>query len=234
MDWIGKEDAFGDPIVQKGYTGLEMNMWASRLGWLTVTDVIDGGRTISTTSEVVPNVGLLLDIGVLDTDLLSREFQSFKFDADEDTRPNGLTHQLRIQDSAGYVVNEANDTMVFVHNAVSRTATLTHGLYADKGALLDHIMARMLAASGIVFTHNQGASPGANVIITAASGTWTTDVDASTVSRRAWVTLGYDAGVDPAAALALTAPSFMMWRQSPMLEFAGTNANIFPIRRRAT
>ena len=230
IDWQGKEDDHQDPMTEKGYFGADVNVASDFPATLTIEDTMDGGRQVATTSEMVPTAGAELETDTLDNENISREFQSVRFDPDEDRRFNGKTHQFRIYDQAGYPISEANEGLYFVRNGVPYATTVPRAHYDNKVDLANAVVAAMTAL-GTAFTHNLGVTPTDPLAITSASGTWYPDV---VQGSRLWGMLGYDTSANPGAALTQTAASTIPYRGSAMMEFGGVNAMVYPIRREPT
>lgn len=238
VDWQGREDDSGEPMVDKGYSGTEVNFWVSDMDELTVDDIIDGGREVATSSEIVPNTGFVADVAETDTDLLTRESQSLKLDVDEDTRPAGKVHQLRLYDAAGWFINEANDSPAILvtssNNGVPtglHTMTIPHGVYDTKAELLDELETQLELIGG-TWSHNQQPTTlDENVEISETDTQWEFDVSTA-ASKRFWGMLGFDTENPPVAADTQTADSFMFLRSTALLELGGGNALLYPTRRR--
>lgn len=243
LDWRGKEDDLGDPIVEKGYAGTELNMWCNRLFQLTVEDSIDGGASLESASEALPQVGFDLNIDLLDTNLLDRQFQSVKVDAGESSRPTGLTHQFRLYDAAGYVISDANNApRVQVTSSTvgvptgTHTLTIASGLYDTKGALITALLAQLTALGGSPsWTSNHTVSTNyVNPIsIEELNTQWTILFDTEP-SRQFWAALGFDPAASWPAGTLQVAGEVVPVRQSAVVEIARANALVWPFRRRAT
>lgn len=111
IDWLGKEDDFQDPMIEKGCTGLELNLWVGAAAQLTADVIVDGGRKTETVTETVPPVGFILEEGVLDTTGMTREFQSLRLDPNQNDRINGKTIQVRLRDDGNAVMDLAQSTI---------------------------------------------------------------------------------------------------------------------------
>jgi hypothetical protein len=231
VDWLSKEYDLGDPMVDKGYYGAEINQWVSLPCRATFNDAIEGGKVSASTTLDAPNYGFNMGDNDLDTTLLTREFQSLRFEVDQATRPTGKVHQFRLTDSAGYVITGANQLLSFTHTGIPFIATVPTGFYAHKGALLDAVVAAMLAISGITFTHNQsGAGLSSAVAITAASGTWTY----SLTYRALLALMAYNTEAAPAVGATQTAGAVIFYREASKTLFGGLNVMLYPLRRRPT
>lgn len=227
-DLLAKEVDFEDPMVDKLYQGMEVNVWASRAHQLTVACITDGGvATDSDNVEMAPK-GFVMDVDALDSALLTREYQSLK-SYPSTTRPRGKTLQFEITAAAGIYIGEDNDTFEFGTGLV---ATLTHGLYANLKLFLDMLCARILVAGGPVVTHNQTVANNTAVVLTAGATMAIHFVGASLrETRMVGAIMGFDTSSDLAGTV-FTAANPVQWARMAALEFGGFTAKIRPLGRR--
>lgn len=157
-----KEYDFDSPYFNKLLRGVKVDFWTSITQYLKAAVILNGQpSSAAELSAVVETSGLIMDADQVETEI-GRTFQE-KYLIDSDTNLVGKTIQLKFYDEAGYVISDSNNALaIFVAAPVFLyyTATLTNGHYATLKDLLDHLCARILAATGLNATHDVlGAGP---------------------------------------------------------------------------
>lgn len=229
MDAKSKEFDFGDPMINKLYQGAELNVWNNETHQLAIDVLVDGGRQTDTNYESVNQSSFIAGVGAANTDTLTDEYKSLTVRPSATTRRAGKSLQFRIYERAGYVVSSDNDQFKFTHNSVTYTATLTQGYYATLSVFLDHLVARMLAASGITFTYSLATLL---VAITAASGTWAPLFGSDTETKKVGSMLGYATQSTPSAGATKTAEDSVPTTRVADWAFGGLAVKIHAVSRR--
>jgi len=151
IELISKEYDFGAGKHHKGYLKTSADYWTSITDYLRMQVIVDGGDSTDTTSSLCGQSGFLLDADPVET-AITRKFQETALYPS--TRVTGKTFQFKIYDAAGYVIGSGNDTAVILSGATYYAVTLTQGSYADLKALLDHLVTRILAVTGVSCSHD--------------------------------------------------------------------------------
>lgn len=99
IDLKFKEFDFGDPMLDKLIQALELHLWVDKGGAsaLTIDMLADGGRVVQSQNKALTEQGFVLDTSVLDTGVLTEEFQSVVAYPPNAGRFIGKTWQPRIR-----------------------------------------------------------------------------------------------------------------------------------------
>jgi hypothetical protein len=236
---LSKEYDFGDDALDKIYIATEVQAAFNQTTDLQLDAIVDGGAYLDTDDQIYLQNGFQLGSSILDTDRLTRQFQSNQIGpADMTQRFVGKTIQLALRDRPGYIIEPAMTTFRFGLGGsapgVAHTAILTPGFYSDIVAVCDMLVAALTLAGGQTFSHNQGInlSRGAVALTCGVNWSipWLSVSDAST--RRLGVMLGFDTSADVGPALTFTAVDAAPLKQSASVDFGTLNLiyNVIPRR----
>lgn len=158
---ISRELDFGDPMIDKLVTGVEINAFASVSAIVQPNVLLNGGDSTvplngnavsDVPGEILANSRFRLDIDLLDATSLTTRKQSIGLFPPSTSRPVGSKLQLKLNDLPGYVVTEEMTTLKFftgnrlVGPFTTRTATFTPQCFTDIRLFLNYVIAQCTAA----------------------------------------------------------------------------------------
>lgn len=157
-----------DSIMEKGLHGIELEIHVNRpalLGWKWI---LNSGRSVGAeqTALVAPPSGLVLDVDVLDTAVLSDESALLGLDP-APTRVVGNALQFRLYNKPGYYIDATNDLLsidVDVPATVRFVVSVPHGYYTNLVALCAAIQLALNTQLG-VFSRSVTIGAGSNQVI---------------------------------------------------------------------
>ncbi len=201
-----KEYDMGSRVLDKLWQGMELNFLLGAAERLTLTQVVNGGRTVETiikdlanhspyTSErAIPQMGLGL-FGSLEG--FAEEFQAVAFQSSDSTRTLGKSCQLQLVETAGVVIPITTDAInITVTSVITGLLTdfaidLPLSYYENTLDLLDAVIAALNADADLMaaMENNQFSllANGARLGIT-NTNTWGTQ---STTGQFLWSLLGF-------------------------------------------
>ena len=238
---ITKEYDFGEPFSHKRFLGLRADYWTSITDYLRLQAIVSGGDSIDTVTALVEQAGLLTDADSTES-ILVRKFQETAIWPS--TRLSGKTLQFKIYDTAGYVIGAFQDELILLSGASYFSVTLTQGYYADLKALLDHLVSRITAVTGLSCSHNVTGPQDRLATITLTFGSAVTlnfqtaggIITAAQLrkSRALMGMLGWDTSANSASATTQVSSSTVYYKQSANWEFGGFGAEIGVFKRKSS
>lgn len=166
-----------DGVMEKGLLGIELEMTPSATGQLGWKWELNAGKTTGPeqTTEITAQSEFVLDLGVLDSGVLSDESTAQALDPAPE-RPVGRSIQVRLYNKTGYYLTALNNKISFDIEVAPTvfmriSAVLPVGLYADRDTLAAAVATAITAqlvpysnalqfalTSGLVkFTNGSGA-----------------------------------------------------------------------------
>lgn len=234
---VTKRFDLNDPMHDKLYEGVEMQVYSNNLDSFDVTVSIDGGRASDTETIVLP-----LKEG-------TSEDQSILANPDAAKRMVGKQMQVTIEEKPGYYVpseGEGSSLIVQARQTGDPSTywpyyiTLTAGYYATRDAYLDMIVAAINTQldSGTI-AHS--VATGGYVKLTGTGlpedGKWfpmytDSDADLQASSIYVWGLLGFNTGSQPSGGTDFTASTVVPKKLSPKLELGNVNLKAYHFGRR--